>query len=92
VEFQSLVKGPASKDAIAIKPILEAEGESDPREMMFELELLMHHHSELLNFDNPFTHQEIYDIVKELPSNKFPGPDGFNEDFLRSVALSRQIL
>lgn len=31
----------------------------------------------------PFTHLEIDVVVKNLPSNKSPGPDGFNSDFIK---------
>jgi hypothetical protein len=31
----------------------------------------------------PFSKEEIYDIVKNLPSGKSPGPDGFNTYFIK---------
>lgn len=31
----------------------------------------------------PFTHQEIDSVVRALPSDKAPGPDGFNTDFVK---------
>jgi len=31
----------------------------------------------------PFSGQEIDLVVKSLPSNKAPGPDGFNIDFTK---------
>jgi hypothetical protein len=55
--------------------------------MMFELELLMHHHSKIFKLNNPFAHEDIYDIVKELPSNKFSGPDGFNGEFFKKCCI-----
>jgi hypothetical protein len=33
--------------------------------------------------EEPFSHKEIDDVVKEFPCNKSPGPDGFNAEFLR---------
>jgi len=32
---------------------------------------------------NPFQKEEIDAVVRHLPSNKAPGPDGFNTDFLK---------
>jgi retron-type reverse transcriptase len=33
--------------------------------------------------DSPFTKQEIDSIIKALPSDKSPGPDGFNTNFIK---------
>jgi hypothetical protein len=33
----------------------------------------------------PFTHEEIDVVVKSLATNKAPGPDGFNNDFLKKM-------
>jgi hypothetical protein len=41
------------------KAYKDRQGKSDPHEMMFELELLMNHHSGLLDLDNPLIHEEI---------------------------------
>jgi hypothetical protein len=32
----------------------------------------------------PFTDKEIDDIIKELPNDKSPGPDGFNNEFFKN--------
>ena len=32
----------------------------------------------------PFTQEEIEDVVKNLPNDKSPGPDGFNNEFIKS--------
>jgi hypothetical protein len=31
----------------------------------------------------PFTDNEIEDVIKDLPNDKSPGPDGFNNDFIK---------
>ena len=33
--------------------------------------------------EEPFTNDEIDNIIKSLPSDKSPGPDGFNTDFVK---------
>ena len=34
--------------------------------------------------ERPFSDEEINSIVKELPSDKSPGPDGFNNEFMKA--------
>ena len=40
-----------------------------------------------VDFDSltvPFTHKEIDDVIKEMPPDRAPGPDGFNGAFLKA--------
>ena len=40
--------------------------------------------SDLLGFlEKPFTHAEIDLVVQNLPTDKSPGPDGFNTNFIK---------
>jgi hypothetical protein len=32
----------------------------------------------------PFTKEEIVKVVKDMPNEKSPRPDGFNNDFIKS--------
>ena len=34
--------------------------------------------------DNPFTEEEVWEDIKEIPPDRAPGPDGFTADFLRA--------
>jgi hypothetical protein len=33
----------------------------------------------------PFSREEIVKVVKNLPNEKSPGPDGFNNEFIKTV-------
>lgn len=39
---------------------------------------------DLTELDSPISEQEVWKIVKELPSNKAPGPDGFSGRFYKN--------
>jgi hypothetical protein len=64
----------------AFKEIL---GISDNPEMLFNLDELLEKANDLRCLAEPFTHEEIDAVVASLPSNKSPGPDGFNMDFIK---------
>lgn len=49
----------------------------------FDLSSLLHSSNDLSSLCSPFTTQEIDQVVKALPSDKTPGPDGFNSDFVK---------
>jgi hypothetical protein len=51
--------------------------------MVFNLTLLIHAEEDLSVLEEPFSHQEIDLVVKNMSSNKSPGPDGFNTDFVK---------
>jgi hypothetical protein len=51
--------------------------------MVFNLSSLIQPIDNLSELEIPFSHQEIDQVIKNLPTNKLPGPDGFNIDFVR---------
>jgi hypothetical protein len=51
--------------------------------MYFDLEAMLQPLDGLEDLVNPFTTEEIDGIIKELKSDKSPGPDGFNIDFMK---------
>jgi hypothetical protein len=58
-------------------------GTSDSPTMLFNLEELLHRAEGLDCLSAPFSHEEIDAMVANLPSDKSPGPDGFNTDFVK---------
>ena len=55
--------------------------------MHFDLNSLYHHQAEPSDFEQleiPFTEEEINEVVKHLPSDKSPRPDGFNNEFIKN--------
>lgn len=51
--------------------------------MVLDLQTLLGQHADLASLDEPFTHEEIDNVVSSLPSHKSPGSDGFNTDFIK---------
>jgi hypothetical protein len=50
---------------------------------LFDLSDLIQLVANLKGLVAPFQHDEVDNIVKELKSGKSPGPDGFNDDFMK---------
>ena len=60
----------------------ERLGTSDFTSMLFNLSELLTLHL-LDDLEMPFTTTEIDSIIKSLPNDKSPRPDGFNNEFLK---------
>lgn len=61
----------------------ERLGTSDNPDMLFNLDELLERAHELGCLAEPFTHEDIDAVVANLPTDKSPGPDGFNTDFIK---------
>jgi len=56
---------------------------SSYQNMLFDLDSLFGQPCDLSSLEVPFSNQEIDEVVKNLPLDKSPGPDGFNNEFLK---------
>ena len=50
--------------------------------MAFNLDDLLTSHPDLSALEDDFSADEINGIIVELPYDKSPGPDGFNNEFI----------
>lgn len=51
--------------------------------MYFDLTTLIQQTEDLTWLEEPFTQEEINRVISDMPTNKSPGPDGLNTDFMR---------
>jgi hypothetical protein len=61
----------------------ERLGKSEFRGLLFNLDNLLTASGNLDTLDAPFNRLEIDNVIAELPNNKSPGPDGFNNEFIK---------
>lgn len=61
----------------------ERLGTSNFSSISFDLDLYLSSHNDLSQLIAPFHKTEIDQVVSMLPSDKAPGPDGFNTDFVK---------
>jgi hypothetical protein len=73
------------KAAIIWNSYKDRVGISDDPVMLFPLAQIVQSH-DLAHLDDPFTLEEINDVVKEMPTDRAPGPDGFNGLFMKKNA------
>ena len=58
--------------------------QSTPTENPLLLHTRLHSNDNLQELEMPFTHEDIDEVVKNLPADKSSGPDGFNVAFLKA--------
>ena len=60
-------------------------GQDQGINMGFDLQNLIQPVPGLQSLSEPFSTEEISTVLKELPTNRVPGPDGFNGLFVKKV-------
>jgi hypothetical protein len=58
-------------------------GQTTQPQMHYNLDDLFNTHEDLEFLSAPFTREEIDNVVRLMPIDKAPGPDGFNGMFLK---------
>ena len=58
-------------------------GTSKEEEMLFNLDQLIPRSAQLLELNNVFTREEIDGVISDLPLDKSPRLDGFNNEFIK---------
>ena len=56
-----------------------------------ETQLIKTGQAEIDQLNRPITRNEIECVIKTLPTNKCPGPDGFTSEFYQTYKLQKQI-
>lgn len=64
-------------------------GHAENPSIIFDLEQLLLH-QDLSNLSQPFTKEDIDEVVKNMPNDKAPGPDGFNGLFIKKMLEHHQ--
>lgn len=59
----------------------ERLGVSEYQNMVLDLHSLLGDQVDLSALEEPFSHEEIDQVVAQMPSDKSPGPNGFNTYF-----------
>lgn len=73
----------ADKEKVLWESFKERLGLSDYSGMVFNLSFFLESNANLDWFEDPFTREEIDSVVRNLPNDKAPGPDGFNNNFIK---------
>jgi hypothetical protein len=76
--------GHEEKAAVLWEAYKNRMGRTESPQMLFDLDNLIQAQEITEDLISPFTTDEIDDIIKKMPPDKAPGPDGFNGCFLKS--------
>ena len=80
----TLIEDHIGKASLLFSSYKQRLGSSDPPNMRFNLHHIIKKVEGLDELTSPFTTDKIDLVVKEMPVDRAPGPDGFNGCFLKS--------
>jgi len=82
-----LVSDHQQKELLIWQSFKETLGVNGFTGVLFNLDNLLHNATDLSALIAPFSHQEIDQVVKAMPSDKAPGPNAFNTDFVKKCCF-----
>lgn len=73
----------SDKERLLWEAFKERLGVSEFSGFCFDINMFIQRADDLENLEQNFTEAEIDNIIKALPNDKSPGPDDFNNEFLK---------
>ena len=83
MEDGTTVTDHVAKESILFEAFKERLGKANPKPMRFNLSKLLRSQVDFDSLTTPFSHAEIDAVIKDMPPDRAPGPDGFNGLFLK---------
>lgn len=83
-EDGSMVDVHVGKESIIFNAFKQRMGSAATPNMRFDLDTLIHASTQLDELTIPFMEKEIDEVIKDMPSDHAPRPDGFNGAFLKA--------
>jgi hypothetical protein len=84
-EDDSIATDHQEKAGILWNSFRDRLGFSSPIDSSFNFEDYIHPMADLGTLSDPFTREEIDNLISDLPTDKAPGPDGFTGLFVKNV-------
>lgn len=78
-----MVHNHIGKAAVLWEAFKERLGHSEFQSIAFNLNFFLENNTDLAWLEAPFTRDELDAVVKNLANDKAPGPDGFNNEFIK---------
>lgn len=79
----TMVSDPSAMAAMFLKDFMQRMGCSNEIQMGFDLGTIIKKFDGLDDFTKPFSDEEVNLVIKQMPPDRAPGPDGFTGLFLK---------
>jgi len=81
--LDNIVYGHEQKASLLWNDFRERLGSCNNIEMLFDLPQLIRHNVDLSYLERPTSETKIDEVIRAVPTDKSPRPDGFNNEFLK---------